>query len=178
MTKVAELMIPVSEYLTVSREATLLEVFMALDGWRKDKGRSHRDVLVLDPDGGVAGKITMLDVFKALEPNYKKIVNGTTSHDALTRDYVARVFRDFDLWSEPLADVCGRCADMPASEVMHEPLAGEFVDADDDLEKAVHRYVIGVRQPLLVRDKGRVVGVLRFGDLFEEVSRRMLACNA
>jgi hypothetical protein len=178
MTKVSELMIPVSEYVTVPLKSTLLEVFMALNAGRRGAGRSHRDVLVADPEGRVVGKITMLEVFKALEPNYKKLVNGTTSHDALTREYVARVFRDFDLWTESLADLCGRCALMPAAEVMHEPLAGEFVDADDDLEKAVHRYVIGVRQPLLVRDKGRVAGVLRFGDLFEEVSKRMLACNA
>lgn len=178
MTKIGELMIPVSEYVTVPLEATLLEVFLALDAGRRGEGRAHRDVLVMDPEGRVAGKITMVDVFKALEPNYKKIVNGANAHDALTREYVARVFRDFDLWTAPLAEVCGRCADMPASEVMHEPLAGEFVDAGDDLEKAVHRYVVGVRQPLLVLDQGRVVGVLRFGDLFEEVSRRMLACTA
>ena len=178
MTKVGELMIPASEYVTVSREATLREVFLALAARRGDPGRSHRDVLVTDPDGLVVGKITMRDVFMALEPNYKNLVNGAAAHDTLTREYVAGVFRDFGLWPEPLADVCKRGADMSAAEVMHEPLIGEFVDADDDLEKAVHRYVVGVHQPMLVRDNGRVVGVLRFGDLFEEVSRRMLACGA
>ena len=181
MNKVGELMIPVEQYVAVGLDKTLLDVFVALDeDWKRknDKSHAHRDVLVVDDQGEIKGKITMVDIVMALEPNYRKIKTGAKDHDVLTSAFVARIFQDYDLWTEPLDSLCPTCSGMTTAEVMHTPLEGEYVDFDEKLETAVHRFVVSVHQPLLVRRQGKVVGVLRFGDVFEEIRRRMQACGA
>lgn len=180
--KVKELMIPVEQYVTVGEDATLLDVFLALNTDLKAKNHirqhAHRDVLVLDATGKLLGKVTMVDIFQALEPTYKRITNGRVHHEVLTGEYVASVFREFDLWSDSLDELCERGTESNVVDVMHLPQEVEYVNEDADLERAIHRYVMGVHQPLLVRDEnGKVTGVLRFGDVFEEVRTRMLACG-
>lgn len=177
--KVKELMIPVDQYVTVHKDATLFDVFLALDADLKVKGlgHAHRDVLVLDDNGELLGKITMIDIFQSLEPNYRRITDGKVEHEVLTSEYVASIFREFDLWSDSLPNLCTSGKESSVLEVMHTPLEGEFVSEDDDLERAIHRYMVGVHQPLLVRDNnGKVSGVLRFGDVFEKIRACMLGC--
>jgi hypothetical protein len=36
---------------------------------------------------------------------------------------------------------------------------------------------MGVHQPVIVADGGKVTGILRFGDLFEVVRERLLKCK-
>ena len=52
----------------------------------------------------------------------------------------------------------------------------EYVQESDPLEKAMNYYVMGVHQPLIVRNGESVTGVLRFGDIFEVVRERLLNC--
>ncbi len=179
--KVKEIMIPVDQYVTVPQTATLLDVFFALQAdlaAKADRQHAHRDVLVIGETGKLMGKVTMVDIFQALEPSYKRLLNGKVEHEVLTNEYVAAIFREFDLWSDSLETLCKRGAETSVLDVMHIPKEGEFVAENDDLERAIHRYVVGVHQPLLVRDgDGEVTGVLRFGDVFEEIRTRMLGCG-
>ena len=57
--KVKELMVPISEYATVNRGATLYEAILALEKAQEEYDHSkyrHRAVLVLDQTGKVIGK--------------------------------------------------------------------------------------------------------------------------
>ncbi|WP_243544873.1 CBS domain-containing protein [Pseudodesulfovibrio tunisiensis] len=178
--KVKELMIPVAEYVTVGQDATLSDVFRTLEEdhqAKPDKSHAHRDVLVLDAQGGFLGKLTMTDILRSLEPNYKKLMNGDAADATLTSEYVAGVFRDFGLWTDTLQSLCGQAMDVPAVEAMHRPAESEFMEEDDDLEIAVHKYIMGGHQPLLVRRDGKVTGVIRLSDIFEEVRSRMTTCK-
>ena len=70
---VGELMVPLEEYATVSKEATLREAILALEKAQMtlDPARhKHRAILVLDEGGKVVSKITMKNILFALEPNY------------------------------------------------------------------------------------------------------------
>ncbi len=60
---------------------------------------------------------------------------------------------------------------------MHTPKALEYVDEEDSLEKALHVYVMGVHQPLIVRQGDHVTEILRFKDLYEVIREHMLACK-
>lgn len=50
-------------------------------------------------------------------------------------------------------------------------------DMRDILVKALNYYVMGVHQPLIVKNGDTVTGLLRFGDIFEVVRERILNCN-
>lgn len=117
----------------------------------------------------------MLDIFRALEPNYKKLFRNYED-GTLTKDYVINAIRDFDLWMEPMKSICERGVNLKVSEIMHVPVDHEYLQEDDSLEKALHEYVMGVHQPMIVKKGNTVTGVLRFGDLFEVIRKEMLAC--
>ena len=177
--KIKELMIPIAEYVSVGTEDTLFDCFTALDKDKADKarGHSHRDVLVFDAQGDVQGKITMADVYLALEPGYKSILESMGEGSVLTPEYMAGMFKDYNLWSNPLDSLCARAAGLKAKDIMHEPVEAEFVDIDDDLDKALHLYIMEAHQPLLVRKGDKVVGALRFGDVFSKIKEFVLACE-
>jgi len=170
-----DVMIPISSYVTVKKTDTLLHVLQALDDARKtEKDHAHRDAIVVDEDGGFVGKVTMLDIFKALEPNYRKVEKS--SMGALTKLFVDKAVKDFNLWMEPIKDVCTRGAHKSVGDVMHVPGDADFISEEDSVELALHKYVMGVHQPLIVKQGGSVTGILRFGDVFEVTRKAMLSC--
>ena len=171
-----DVMIPISMYVTVKKNDTLIEVLQALEDARNtESGHAHRDAIVVDEDGEFVGKVTMIDIFRALEPNYKR-VDEKSSMGALTQLFVAKAVKDFNLWMEPMQDVCGRGAHKFVSEVMHVPGEADFIREEDNLELALHKYVMDVHQPLIVKEGDIVTGVLRFGDVFEVTRKAMLSC--
>ena len=171
-----DVMIPISRYVTVKKTDTLIEVLQALDGARKSEAEhAHRDAIVVDDNGEFVGKVTMLDIFKALEPNYKK-VEEKSSMGTLTQLFVAKVVKDFNLWMEPIKDVCTRGAHKFVGDVMHVPGDADFIREEDSIELALHKYVMGVHQPLIVKGGVTVTGILRFGDVFEVTRKAMLSC--
>ncbi len=175
-TFVKDVMIPIPRYVTVKKTDTLIDVLQALDGARKSEvEHAHRDAIVTDENGEFVGKVTMLDIFKALEPNYKKL-DERSSKGALTQEFVLKAVKDFNLWVEPMQDVCSRGSHKFVSDVMHVPEGADYMSGEDSLELALHKYVMGVHQPLIVKAGDAVIGVLRFGDVFEVTRKAMLAC--
>lgn len=173
---VKDLMIPISNYVTVGKTDTLVNVLQALEGARQAAEHAHRDAIVVDDDGTFLGKVTMIDIFRALEPNYKKMMSGNTA-GTLTSAFVQKAVKEFKLWMEPEAGICQRAAGKTVAEVMHTPKSFEYLQEDDTLEKALNLYVMEVHQPLIVKSGESVTGVLRFGDMFEVIRRELLACN-
>jgi len=169
--KVKDLMIPVGEYRTVGVDAIFGEVAAAL------ADTDHRDVIIVDRDGNLAGVLTMIDIMLALEPNYKKLGRKDLGSDTLSNRYVADVFKEFDLWADTLTKVCQNGYATKVADAMYVPAETDYLDEDDDLEHAIHRFIIGTHQPLIVRKADAITGVLRLSDVFGEISKRMLACQ-
>ena len=64
------------------------------------------------------------------------------------------------------------------ANVMHIPEQIEYIKEEENLEKAMHIYVMGVHQPLIVKNTdNKVTGVLRFGDIFEAFRQSLLDPN-
>lgn len=173
---VKDLMIPIANYVTVKKNDTLVDVLQALESARRADAHAHRDAIVMDDNGAFLGKITMIDIFRSLEPNYKKLV-GERSFGTLTTDFVMKAVKEFNLWLEPEQDICQRGSKKTVAEVMHVPESVEFLQQDDTTEKALNLYVMGVHQPLIVKDGKTVTGILRFGDVFEVVRKTLLSCD-
>jgi CBS domain-containing protein len=177
-TQVKEIMIPILNYVTVQKEHTLVEVLQSLEQARKSENdHAHRDVIVVDANGVFIGKVTMIDVFRALEPNYSKVEQGQDK-GVLTADFVMKAAKDFNLWVEPTQTICERGGRLTVSDVMHTPEKMEYIEESATLENALHLYVMGIHQPLIVNNKdGKVTGLLRFGDVFEVIRQRLLNCD-
>ena len=176
--QVKEVMIPISDYVTVQNEDSLVEVLRALEKARETNSEhAHRDAIVVDANGVFAGKLTMIDIFRALEPNYKKVEQQQKQH-TLTAEFVARVAKDYNLWMEPTQTICERGGRLKVADVMHVPEKIECIKETDIIAVALHLYVIGVHQPLIVKNEDKMVtGLLRFGDIFEVVRQRLLNCD-
>ena len=173
--QVKEIMIPISDYVTVQKEDSLIEVLESLEQARKsDKEHAHRDAIVVDANDVLIGKVTMIDVFRALEPNYKK-VKKKQEKGTLTAEFVVKAIKDFNLWIEPPSTIHERGNRLTVADVMHTPEEIEYIKETATLEKALHSYVMGIHQPLIVKNKdSNVTGLLRFGDVFEAVRQILL----
>ncbi len=168
--KVKDLMTPVSEYKTIRKDAVLGELVLALaDG-------THKDVLVTDAEDKFVGILTMTDILMALEPNYKNLMKKDSGSDILSNRFVADIFKEFDLWSDALAEICKKGCNVKVEDAMYAPPIEECLNEDADLEQAIHQYIVGVHQPVIVRSNGDIAGVLRMADVFEEIIKRMSAC--
>ena len=173
---VKDVMIPIGNYTTVKKEYNLADVLRAMEKKSISENRqAHRDAIVVDKNNRFVGKVTMLDIFRALEPNYRKFKQRPKGQ-TLTDDWVREAVQELKLWLEPTEDICQRGSRVTVDEAMHIPEKSEFIKEDDHLEKALNYYVMGVHQPLIVKKGDDVTGVLRFGDIFEIVRERLLSC--
>ena len=68
--KIKEVMIPLSDYATISEDETLEHAIRELTEAQKDTKytRKHRAVLAYDKDNNITGKLSIRSIFKALEP--------------------------------------------------------------------------------------------------------------
>ena len=78
---------------------------------------------------------------------------------------------------EPVEDVCQRGSKVTVADAMHIPEKSEYIQENDSLEKALSLFVMGVHQPLIVKNGDTVTGVLRFGDIFEVIREGLLRCE-
>lgn len=178
---VKDIMIPVAEYATVSEDATVAEAVAALmknqdsPAPRTDPSRA---VLVVSREGHVLGKISQMDVIRALEPGYGKVMgNQAPARIGFSSRFLKLVAEDYRLWDKPIEELCRRAAYMSARQIMYAPATeGEYVHEMATLSEAVHQLVMGHHQSLLVVRRGKITGILRLTDVFRAVSAMITRC--
>ena len=179
---VNDLMVPLSEYATVTEDATLYEAVLALEKAQekyedKHTRYSHRAILVLDKNGKVAGKLSQLDVLKALEPKYQDMIEGAGYHRfGFTKEFMKSMLQGYHLFASPLEDICRKAGEKNVKAVMYTPSEGEYVSEDATLDEAIHQLIMGHHQSLLVTRDVSIVGVLRLSDVFAAVFHAMKEC--
>jgi CBS domain containing-hemolysin-like protein len=183
---VNDLMVPLSEFDTVSEGATLMEAFIALKKAQtsfEQRRNGHRAILVVDQNHRFAGKLSKLDVIEALE------LHGIEIRDALEEGRMHRLGfsegfvgskRDGSaLWEKALENLSAKATQLRVKAIMYTPEKGEFVKASATMDTAIHQLIIGHHHSLLVtadEDEQRIVGVLRLTDIFEFVCDLMQDC--
>lgn len=174
---VRDMMVPLEEYATVLEDATLCEAVRALEKAQeafKSARYRHRAILVYDLEGKMIGKLSQMDIIKALEPDYTTSLHqADLSRFGITDGYLEEIVEQYDFWNQPLTDLCKAAGGRKVSEVMYTPTGGEYIRADASLQEATHRLVIGHHHSLLVTEGEEIVGVLRLSDLFDSVCRTM-----
>jgi CBS domain-containing protein len=176
---VKDLMVPLEEYATVNENATLYEAVEALEKAQELLDRTiyqylHRAIIVLDNNNHVVGKISQLDVLRALEPKYKEM--GDTRRLSLagfSSDFIESLMARYNLCEIPFTQMCARAADMKVKDFMYTLSEGEYVGADNSLCEAIHMLVMGQHQSLLVTKEEKIIGVLRLTDVFKYAFQTM-----
>ena len=179
---VLDLMVPISEYATVSRDATLCDAILALEKAQEEFDQTryrHRAVLVFDKNNNIVGKISQLDALKALEPKYAELMTDSSMrHLGFSNKYMQGMLDQFSLWAGPMADICKKAANRKVIDFMYTPTQGEYVRQDATLDTAIHQLIVGHHQSLLVTNNaGEIVGILRLSDVFAAVFHEVKACQ-
>ncbi len=179
--KIKDIMVPISEYATVSDDATLYEAVLALEKAQQEFDRSHyahRAVLIFDKNKKIIGKVSQLDVLRALEPKYSEIQDHTgLARYGFTKKFVTSMMDQYKLWETPLVNICRKASDLKVSNIMYSPTEGEYVDENATLNEAIHMLVMGHHQSLLVTRKDDIIGILRLTDVFGAIFHTMKECR-
>ncbi len=175
--KVNELMIPLSDYATVSEDASLVDAIKTLKAAQSDTKfhHKHRAVLVFNKNQNVVGKLGFRDILKALEPKYRQFEHSKdTNSIGLSRfgfnmEFLTSLVDKLELWDESMEDLVKRASKQTVKDIMYTPSEGEYVQHDAPVAEAVHQVILGCHQSLLVLDGDMVVGILRLADIFDHV---------
>jgi len=170
--KVKDIMVPLGDYAIVSKNANLTETIRSLENQKKSFGGGpyrHRAVLVVDDDGQVVGKVSQLDIMRALEPNYQRIgTDVRLSRFGFSRDFMNSMVKQYQLWERSLEMMCKIAEETKVSKIMYTPADHQKVKEDDSIFIAMHQIVMGQHQSLLVTKKSgkEIIGILRSTDVF------------
>ena len=179
---VKDLMVPISEYVTVVVGTSLIDAIKTLEKAQETytiRKYMHRAVLVLDENGRVVGKISQLRALKAIQPEFKaneeverlKEFNFSDNYIAQLRDLYRSHGKIMSTHS------LREAATKKVEEFMQTPSAGEFVSENSSLDTAIHRLVAGTHLSLLVTRGDKIVGILRISDVFAAVFHKMTALD-
>ncbi len=178
---VKDLMVPLDEYATVLEDATLSEAVLALEKTQSEFDQNryrHRAVLILNQNGHVIGKVSQLDILRALEPKYDEMGNNIPlTRFGYSRKFMSSLLEKFSLWDMPMGEICNKSMDLSVKSFMYVPSEGEYVEEDATLTEAIHRLVMGHHQSLLVTKDNKIVGILRLTDVFKEVTQIVKECS-
>lgn len=173
MNKVEDLMVPVGKFPMISQEVILAEAVLALEKAQEEFAagrREQRILLVIDQENRVVGKLTPTDVIRGLEPNYGKLVDTHASSYVSNFEYVIASMREqMEHSTAPWDDLCAKAKNTRIKDFLRKPTPGQVVQAGDSLNEALHRFILGRHDSLFVTDGQKLVGVIRFSDVYREI---------
>ena len=178
--KVKDLMVPLEEYATIPEDANLYEAVMALEKAQVEFDQTkyrHRAILVYDRNNKIVGKLSQLDVLRALEPKYDEMKSDSAiTHFGFSKKFLGSLLETYKLFDKPLEHICKKAGEVRVGRYMHRPTEGEFIDVEASLDEAIHQLVLGHHQSLLVTEKEEIIGILRLTDVFAAMFHVMKQC--
>ena len=178
---VKDLMVPISEYATVSEGSTLLDAVLALEKAQEIFDHSqylHRAILILDKNKRVIGKVSQLDTLRALEPKNEQLDKiEDISRYGFSQKFIMCLREQNRLKDVSMEDMCLAAAGLKVEKLMQAPTEGEFIDENASVNIAIHQLVRGSHMSLLVTREKDIVGILRTSDVFYAVFHTMKACK-
>jgi CBS domain-containing protein len=175
--RVKELMVPLSEYATVPKGATLLNAVQALEKAQEEFDHTkyrHRAVLILDKGGQIIGKLSQMDVLRALQPKDSEAEKfSKLGKFGFSPKFVQKMHKQMLMKAVPLKVLCGNASKLKVEDFMQAPSEDEFIEHEETLEVAIMQLVTGHRLSLLVTHDSKIVGILRLTDAFAAVFHTM-----
>ncbi|MFX0092762.1 MAG: CBS domain-containing protein [Candidatus Hodarchaeota archaeon] len=176
---IKELMVPIDNYVTVNEDITVGEALTVLQQIRdkyQTEGRQYkpRQLIVLDKDNRVVGRLDQMDVVISLEPKYRT-KRGTEaikhiSASGISPELLTEMMQWYSLWGETFEERCKKVITMSVKDCMRSPRRDEYIAEGESMETAVHHMVMGRHIALLVTRNDEVVGILRLSDIFDQIA--------
>lgn len=180
---VKDIMVPLEEYATVSHNASLYEAVLALEKAQEELDKTryhylHRAILVYDDNDRIVGKVSQLDILSALDPKYGEMGESRSMSKAgFSPNFLKDMLEQYSILNESFLDVCRQASNVKVGKIMYSPSAGEYVDENATIREAIHQFVMGHHQSLLVTSGKKIIGILRLTDVFKEIFHTMKTCN-
>jgi CBS domain-containing protein len=175
--QVKDLMVPLSEYATVPMGSTLFEAVTALEKAQEEFDHTlyrHRAVLILDKNEHVVGKLTQMDVLRALEPGDDSLDDIKNLDQFGFSDKVILKLKQRHLSKGPsMQDLCIKAMHLKAADFMQALSEGEYVDESASIDSAIHQLLNDNHFSLLVTRGKEIIGLLRLTDVFAVVFHTM-----
>lgn len=168
--------VPVDKFPRLSESATFAEAVLALDKAQEEFAsgkREQRIMLVFDNANKIVGKLSPLDVVRGLEPDFDKLVDAQASSFVSSGYVIDSMKNQALLWSTPLDDLCSTAKNIKVKDFIRKPAPSQVIEAGETLNIAFHRFVLFRHDSLFVMDGQKLVGLLRFSDVYREIARRI-----
>ncbi len=141
---VKDLMVPLTEYATVFEDAILFDAIDALETAQSqfDKNRYRpRAIFVYErKTNKILGKINQLDVIRSMEPKDDLLgEKEAISPVGFSPQFMKSILDHYELWYEPLKEICQKAGKQKITNVMYKLTEGEYVKDDSGLNEAVHQ---------------------------------------
>jgi len=166
-TTVADVMIPIEKYTTITENQTVAEAIAALKASFAPQVHTsriletgHRSLLVFNVDGRIKGILAIVDLLEGMMPAYLTAPKPSTA-DSLQYSPM--------FWSGMFTREARRLASVAVGELMSP--TPPTIDAGANLMEAAHRMVADGCRRLIVWQGNQLAGVLREQDLFFELER-------
>ena len=170
---ILDLMVPLSEYATVSMESTLREAIEALHEIQEyDQSHyRHRAVLVFDKNDCVIGKLSLFDILKSLDVGSPETEDPEFPLAPAYRSTSTGLLPEISsFWSRSSNEVCRDAASLQVADIMHVLTEREYVEETAPIEEALHQLIAGNLQSLIVTRGREITGILKLSDIFAEAS--------
>lgn len=178
---VKDLMVPISEYASVLEGSTLFEAVLALEKAQEQFDYTkyqHRAILILNKENRVIGKLSQLDVLRAIEPRNEQTDKiDDISRFGFSEKFIHAIRDKHRLEGAFLEDICEVAMKIKVEDFMQAPSEGEIVEENTSLDTAIHQLVMGTHLSLLVTRGEEIVGILRMSDVFAAVFHAMKQCE-
>ena len=177
---VRDLMVPADRFPKISHRTTFYEALTALETAQQKymAGEAEQRILLVeDDDRKIIGKLSPIDLLRGLETNYSRIVAEKTLSRFGFSNIWKTIQEDYNLWGDPFHDLCRKAGEVEIKDFLKGPSEGQTVMVDDLMAKCFHLFVMNRHDSLFVVDGERIVGLLRFSDVYREVSRTMKECR-
>lgn len=123
-------------------------------------------ILVFDEKYNLMGILTMKDVLKGLEPKFLEASGKAQGYTESTESLAV-------VWDSLISEKSKELAEKPVSEVMVR-IEGH-VGPDDPVTKAAYLMLRQNTMILPVIDHGKIVGIIRMKEVFEEIAKAVLS---
>lgn len=177
---VKELMIPISEYKTISENDILYDAARALKATQKEFELYHGRprAIVVREDSSPVGIISQHELLRALEPRYEDAgLTGKATLSGFSVEFLRSMLKAFRFWDKPLSAICQKALQLKVKDFMDLPSDGECVDEEATLDEAIHQLIMGNHDSLFVMRNSDIIGMLRLVDVFKEVEETIETCK-
>jgi hypothetical protein len=180
---VKDLMVPISEYATIPEGSSLFKAVIALENAKRELSGTtgtiypHWMVLIMGKNKKVLGKLSQLDILRALAPRdqFTDKIDEMRKY-GFSSDFIARMREKHRLENASMEDFYTNpeTMNMKVEDFMRTIAMNDFVDESTSLDTAAHLMFVKNRLSLLVTREDRFIGVLRLSDVFSTVLNAML----